>query len=86
MATGQVFDGDSEVIGYYQISPTKGGRTDLRIAALRCRRPTVSHHTKILAEVGLITGDKRGRWTYWPVSPTRTRFVTELLGSAVAAV
>lgn len=49
-------------------------------------QPTVSHHTKILAEVGLIAGDKRGRWTYWSVSPTRTRFVTELLGNAVAAV
>jgi ArsR family transcriptional regulator len=25
-------------------------------------QPTVSHHTKILTDAGLITGDKQGRW------------------------
>ena len=34
-------------------------------------QPTVSHHTKALAEAGLITGDKRGRWVYWKVVPDR---------------
>ena len=32
-------------------------------------QPTVSHHTKTLAEAGLITGEKRGRWVYWKVVP-----------------
>jgi len=32
-------------------------------------QPTVSHHTKVLAEAGLIVGDKRGRWTWWRVVP-----------------
>ena len=32
-------------------------------------QPTVSHHTKILAEAGLITGDKRGRWMWWHANP-----------------
>lgn len=32
-------------------------------------QPTVSHHTKTLAEAGLITGEKRGRWVYWRVVP-----------------
>ncbi|CAN5507254.1 metalloregulator ArsR/SmtB family transcription factor [soil metagenome] len=44
-------------------------------------QPTVSHHTKILAEAGLITGDKRGRWVYWSVQPTRADFVRQVLGS-----
>ena len=43
-------------------------------------QPTVSHHTKILAEAGLITGDKRGRWVYWSVHPTRIDFVRQVLG------
>src|SRR5690349_3692439 len=30
-------------------------------------QPTVSHHTKILADAGLIAGDKRGRWVHWRV-------------------
>src|SRR5487761_2471562 len=25
-------------------------------------QPTISHHTRILSEAGLITGEKRGRW------------------------
>lgn len=32
-------------------------------------QPTISHHTKALAEAGLITGEKRGRWVYWQVTP-----------------
>ena len=34
-------------------------------------QPTVSHHTKVLAEAGLIVGEKRGRWVYWRVVPDR---------------
>ena len=34
-------------------------------------QPTVSHHTKILAEAGLITGEKVGRWVNWTVVPER---------------
>lgn len=44
-------------------------------------QPTVSHHTKILAEAGLISGDKRGRWVYWSIQPDRTDFVRRALGS-----
>src|SRR3712207_4986012 len=34
-------------------------------------QPTVSHHTKVLAEAGLITGEKIGRWVNWSVVPGR---------------
>jgi ArsR family transcriptional regulator len=34
-------------------------------------QPTVSHHTKALAEAGLITGEKAGRWVHWSVVPDR---------------
>jgi ArsR family transcriptional regulator len=34
-------------------------------------QPTVSHHTKVLAEAGLITGEKAGRWVNWSVVPGR---------------
>lgn len=33
-------------------------------------QPTVSHHTKVLADAGLLVGEKRGRWTWWRVEPT----------------
>jgi ArsR family transcriptional regulator, arsenate/arsenite/antimonite-responsive transcriptional repressor len=32
-------------------------------------QPTISHHTKVLAEAGLISGEKQGRWVYWSVNP-----------------
>ncbi len=34
-------------------------------------QPTVSHHTKVLAEAGLITGEKAGRWVNWSIVPER---------------
>ena len=34
-------------------------------------QPTVSHHTKILTEAGLIIGEKKGRWVWWEVVPDR---------------
>jgi ArsR family transcriptional regulator len=34
-------------------------------------QPTVSHHLKILAEAGLVAGDKRGRWVWYRLVPER---------------
>jgi len=34
-------------------------------------QPTVSHHTKVLADAGLIAGEKAGRWVNWSVVPER---------------
>ncbi len=41
-------------------------------------QPTVSHHTKILSEAGLITGEKQGRWVWWSIVPER---IAELRGA-----
>jgi ArsR family transcriptional regulator len=43
-------------------------------------QPTVSHHTKVLAEAGLLVGEKRGRWMWWRVEPTRLAAVRQALG------
>ncbi|MDP9442770.1 MAG: metalloregulator ArsR/SmtB family transcription factor [Actinomycetota bacterium] len=42
-------------------------------------QPTVSHHTKVLAEAGLIAGEKIGRWVNWTVVPERLRQLREAL-------
>jgi ArsR family transcriptional regulator len=44
-------------------------------------QPTVSHHTKVLADAGLITGAKRGRWVWWSVVPGRVAEVRAALDS-----
>ena len=40
-------------------------------APLGRSQPTISHHTKALADAGLIVGEKRGRWTWWRIAPDR---------------
>ena len=34
-------------------------------------QPTISHHTKVLADAGFIRGEKRGRWVWWRIVPER---------------
>jgi ArsR family transcriptional regulator len=46
-------------------------------------QPTVSHHTKILAEAGIITGDKRGRWVHWRVDAGAEPFVRHILDGMI---
>src|ERR1700722_10695579 len=43
-------------------------------------QPMISHHTKGLAEVGLIVGEKRGRWMWWRADPPRRAAVRTALG------
>jgi len=42
-------------------------------------QPTISHHTRILAEAGLIEGEKRGRWMWWHVMPHRLNDIARIL-------
>jgi ArsR family transcriptional regulator len=46
---------------------------------LKRSQPTVSHHTKALAEAGLIVGEKRGRWMWWRVVPERVAALRDAL-------
>lgn len=44
-------------------------------------QPTVSHHTKVLADAGLIAGEKAGRWVNWQVVPGKLEQLRAALGS-----
>ena len=44
-------------------------------------QPTVSHHTRVLAEAGLISGEKQGRWVWWSIVPSRLDAVRQALGT-----
>jgi ArsR family transcriptional regulator len=46
-------------------------------------QPTISHHTRILAEAGLIEGEKRGRWMWWHVVPEQLNHVARILTPGV---
>jgi len=43
-------------------------------------QPTISHHTRVLADAGLLVGDKRGRWVWWRIAPDRLAAVRRALG------
>ena len=43
-------------------------------------QPTVSHHLSVLAEAGLITKEKVGRWVYCSVVPERLAVLRDALG------
>lgn len=44
-------------------------------------QPTVTHHLRKLAEAGLVTGERRGVWTYYRVDRDALAAAGRLLGS-----
>lgn len=42
-------------------------------------QPTVSHHLKKLHEVGLVSGERRGVWTYYRAEPDALQALTAVL-------
>lgn len=42
-------------------------------------QPTISHHLKVLADAGLIQGERRGRWVWYSLVPERWEQVREAL-------
>ena len=49
-------------------------------APLAKSQPTISHHTRVLAEAGLIEGEKRGRWMWWHLVPEQVARLRQVLG------
>jgi ArsR family transcriptional regulator, arsenate/arsenite/antimonite-responsive transcriptional repressor len=45
-------------------------------------QPTISHHTRILADAGLIVGEKRGKWTWWRTVPDQLSALRRVLGGS----
>ena len=43
-------------------------------------QPTVSHHLKLLADAGLIVGEKRGRWVWYRLVLDRVAQLRRALG------
>lgn len=48
-------------------------------------QPTISHHLKVLNEAGLVTGDKRGRWIWYGLTPGALSRITHDLTDALAS-
>ena len=49
-------------------------------------QPTISHHTSMLADAGLVHREKRGKWAWFSVVPDRLAVLRDALGAAPVAV
>jgi ArsR family transcriptional regulator, arsenate/arsenite/antimonite-responsive transcriptional repressor len=47
-------------------------------------QPTISHHLKVLHEVGLLDREKRGVWVYYSARPEALAALAALLGPGAA--
>lgn len=46
-------------------------------------QPTVSHHLKVLAEAGLVNGERRGRWIWYRMADDGIKDVLQAVAAAV---
>lgn len=51
--------------------------------AFELSQPTISHHLKVLHEVGLLERSKRGIWVFYKVRPDALSDLASLLGGVV---
>jgi ArsR family transcriptional regulator len=49
--------------------------------AFELSQPTISHHLKVLRELGLLERDKRGVWVYYRVNAEALRSVAACIGT-----
>jgi len=56
------------------------------VDALDCAQPLLSHHLRVLKDVGLVVDRREGRWTYYAIKretlETIERFLSDLRGPA----
>ena len=48
-------------------------------------QPTISHHMKQLEQSGFVTAEKRGRWVFYELAPSKFRAVRDALEKFEAA-
>jgi ArsR family transcriptional regulator, arsenate/arsenite/antimonite-responsive transcriptional repressor len=49
------------------------------VEPLGLSQPTVTHHLQRMAEVGIVHGERRGRWTYYSVDKNAIEAITDAL-------
>ena len=55
------------------------------VDALDRSQPTISHHLKVLADAGLVIGEKRGRWVWYTVVAEQLDTLRGALAARVSA-
>lgn len=47
--------------------------------AFEVSAPTISHHLKVLREIGLVTSERRGTWVYYRAEPAALELLSMVL-------
>lgn len=50
-------------------------------ASFELSQPTISHHLKVLKDVGLLTSERRASWVYYRIVPDRLAELSALLAA-----
>ncbi len=50
------------------------------------KQPTISHHMKILQQVGLVSCDKRGKWIFYSLKPEKFEQIKTFIDANLSAV
>ena len=75
-----------------QLVSILAGRPDLESCVcdlsepLGLTQPTVSHHLRVLADVGLLSREQRGRWAFFRLRPEKLAILLEALSVEPLAV
>lgn len=51
------------------------------IACCDIAQPTVSHHLRVLREAGIISGERRGSWVFYRLTPAAVARLQVIVGS-----
>lgn len=56
------------------------------VAPLGRSQPTISHHLSVMTDAGLLEREKRGKWAWYRVVPSRLAVLRDALSPAAAPV
>ena len=57
-----------------------GGMAEMLACSVDLSQPTISHHLKLLHEVGLLEREKRGVWVYYRARTEALQSLASLIG------
>ena len=69
-----------QLIALLQSAPNGSSCVCDLTAPLGLSQPTISHHLKVLADVGIVSRERRGTWAWYSIVPERMAAIAGLFG------
>ncbi|MDX8149918.1 MULTISPECIES: ArsR/SmtB family transcription factor [Lentzea] len=75
-----------ELLRLLQLAPSGESCVCDLVDSVGLSQGTVSHHLRVLAEAGLVRGERRGTWGWYVAIPERLEEVGRLLGQPIGSM